>query len=54
MAEHLCFTIVALFLVLSTIIARGLVGETAGVDAGVLFGVGGTFFGVTKGGAEVA
>ena len=29
-------------------------GETTGVDAGVLFGVGGTFFGVAGGDAEVA
>ena len=47
-----CF-VLAIFLVFLIAVPRDLVGETAGVVAGVLFGVGGTLFGVA-GGSEVA
>ena len=37
-----------------TIVAGELVADVPGVDAGVLLGVGGTFFGVAGGDPEVA
>lgn len=38
----------------STMVAEDWVGEAGGVDAGVLYGVGGTAFGVTAGVSDVA
>ena len=45
---------VTFFLVFFVVVARDLVGEAAGVDAGVLLGVGGTFFGVAGGASEIS
>lgn len=42
------------FLVRLVVVARVLVREGAGVDSGVLLGVGGTRFGVAGGCSEIA